>query len=218
MKIRLGPLVAYAFGIGAILIGLLFALVSLGSGLLLALAGVLALPVVRRQLAMRANLEFSRWAVVGIVAILTVASTGVLVATVGTGPGFQQAENPWSDETRTSTDAGETVTVTATLEDGEYGVWRLSPSWPVEFSYSFRVVKGDAVSIFVADRVEYDRYRDEQVYSVYTALSRAGGADGASMTLAPGKYVLVVDNSKYSTADVAGPVTVELTLTVKVAG
>ncbi|GGO03741.1 hypothetical protein [Haloarcula pellucida] len=85
VEITLRNVLGYLFGLPAILGGLVFALVSPVSGLLLILAGVLALPVVRRQFDVRAGLSFSSWAVVGLVLLLSVASLSVLALTVGDG-------------------------------------------------------------------------------------------------------------------------------------
>jgi len=94
MDITLRNIIGYLFGVGAILTGLVFALVSAASGVLLIIAGVLALPVVRSSLDDRFDLSFSTAAVVGIVVVLAIASTGALVVSTmdgsdsgATGPG-----------------------------------------------------------------------------------------------------------------------------------
>jgi hypothetical protein len=216
VKIRLSPIIGYAFGICAIPAGLLFLLISLPSGLLLILAGVLALPIVRKQLHQKANIDFSRWAVVGIGTVLVIASTGLLLSSVDSGPGFQQADDAWQDETRSETGFGTTANVTAELDEGEFAAWSMSPSVAVDFSYSYEVVEGGGVNVFLTDRTEFDRYRDNDDFSVYSDLSSEGERGTAKSELPAGKYILVVDNSERSTVEVSGPVTVEFTLTSEV--
>ncbi|MDS0280327.1 DUF4352 domain-containing protein [Halomicroarcula sp. S1AR25-4] len=102
VEITLRNVVGYLFGLAAILAGLVFALVSVGSGLVLIIAGVLALPVVRRGLDSRLDVSFSTAAVVGLVALLTVASMGMLVASVLDGSGQSGPTGPGSEVSNVS--------------------------------------------------------------------------------------------------------------------
>jgi len=113
MDITLRKIVAYLFGVGAILTGLLLALASAASGILLILAGALSLPAVRRSLDARLGLSFSTAAVVGIVIILGLASTGALVfaALDGSDSG---PTGPGSDVSNVSMAAEDTVSASAT--------------------------------------------------------------------------------------------------------
>lgn len=108
MKITLASIIGYLFGIIAILLGLLFMFTNIISGAALVLAGLLALPAFRRRLRASANIEFSRWAMVGVIVLLTVVSVAVLGATAPSSTADAEnngttTETQENTETRTPT-------------------------------------------------------------------------------------------------------------------
>lgn len=88
INITLGKLVAYPVGLLLILAGLGSLLTSVVSGVLILLAGVIALPIVRTRLKRSQGVSINRWATSAIVVVLIVAGG----ATVGpTGPSSGQS-------------------------------------------------------------------------------------------------------------------------------
>lgn len=83
MNITLGKLVAYPIGLLLIISGLGSMLTSVLSGVLILLAGVIALPIVRSRLKQSQGIGINRWATVAIVLALVVGGG----ATLDTGGG-----------------------------------------------------------------------------------------------------------------------------------
>ncbi|WP_277540243.1 DUF4352 domain-containing protein [Haloarcula laminariae] len=110
MDITLSKVLGYLFGLLAIPVGLLFMFASVIGGGLLVLAGLIALPIVRSQLSKRGGVNISTWAAVGLVVLLTMASTGALTLT---------AANAIFDGTDNSTETDvSAVSVTANDSEG----------------------------------------------------------------------------------------------------
>jgi hypothetical protein len=87
MDITFGAVVAYPFGVLAVLAGLGLLAVSPIAGVALLLAGLLALPVVRRVLKSRLGLGFSRGATVGLVLLLSIVAAIAVVGAALSGGG-----------------------------------------------------------------------------------------------------------------------------------
>ncbi|MBX0325775.1 DUF4352 domain-containing protein [Halomicroarcula sp. F13] len=105
VEITLRNVVGYLFGLAAILAGLVFAFVSVASGVALIIAGAVALPVIRRSLDTRLDVSFSAAAVVGLVVLLTVASMGMFVAAALDGSGQSGPTGAGSDVSNVSVTA-----------------------------------------------------------------------------------------------------------------
>jgi hypothetical protein len=86
MNITLGLIVSYVVGVPLTLFGLLLT-IQTPLGLVPLLAGVLIIPVVRRQLAARAGIEFSRGAAAGIGTFGVIAFVVILVIVALSGGG-----------------------------------------------------------------------------------------------------------------------------------
>jgi hypothetical protein len=91
IDITLGKLVAYPVGLLLILSGLGSMITSVVSGVLILLAGVVALPIVRSRLKQSQGIGLSRWATVAIVVIL-VGAGGAMI-----GPNAGQSSGPGGD-------------------------------------------------------------------------------------------------------------------------
>lgn len=93
MEITLGSIVSYVVGIPLVLVSFLLTLQS-PFGLIPLFAGLLVLPPVRRQLAKRAGVGFSRWAAGGIGAfgVVSFIVVLILVALSGGGGGVTGAD------------------------------------------------------------------------------------------------------------------------------
>lgn len=105
MNITLGSIVSYVVGVPLTLLGLLLTIQS-PLGLVPLVTGVLIIPVVRRQLAERAGVEFSRGAAAGIGGFGVVAGVVifVMVALSGAGGGSAPGADV-SDVSVTAVDA-----------------------------------------------------------------------------------------------------------------
>jgi len=122
MDITLSSVVGYLFGIVVVVISLAMFTVSAIAGIALLFAGLLALPVIRRWLRDRADLEFSRWAVVGIVFLLMAVSlVGLGIASDdSTSPEAEDSTNVPSTDTvsiQTTAMPSDTSRTTASTED-----------------------------------------------------------------------------------------------------
>lgn len=69
MELTLSSVVAWLFGLGLTLFGLLMMIIAPVGGLILVLTGVFALPIVRRKLREKTDVSFSKWLVAGIVIV-----------------------------------------------------------------------------------------------------------------------------------------------------
>jgi hypothetical protein len=78
MDLTVGKLVSWLFGLGLILFGLIGFLFSVVGGLILLLVGVFLLPPVRTKLADEQNITFSRWLVVVIFLVGSIAGLYVV--------------------------------------------------------------------------------------------------------------------------------------------
>lgn len=117
MNITLGSILSYLVGLPLTLFGLLLT-IQTPLGLVPLLAGVLIIPVVRRQLASRAGVEFSRGAAAGIGTFGVIAFVVVLVmvglsGSGGTGgvPGADVSNVSVTAEDANPPDAGTTLSV-----------------------------------------------------------------------------------------------------------
>lgn len=87
MNITLGSIVSYTVGVPLALLGLLQTIQQTSLGVAPLLAGLLIIPVVRRQLAARAGIEFSRGAAAGIGTFGVIAFVVVVVIVSLSGGG-----------------------------------------------------------------------------------------------------------------------------------
>jgi hypothetical protein len=78
MDLTVGKVVSWLFGLGLILFGLIGFLFSVVGGLILLLVGVFLLPPVRTKLADEQNITFSRWLVVVIFLVGSIAGLAVV--------------------------------------------------------------------------------------------------------------------------------------------
>ena len=122
MDITLGSIVSYVVGVPLAFLGLLLAIQN-PLGLLPLLAGVLIIPVVRRQLSARAGINFSRGATAGIGTFGVIAFVVVLVmlalsgggggggADTGGGPGAEVSDVSVTAEDANPAEASTTLSV-----------------------------------------------------------------------------------------------------------
>jgi|GEM_PF-3428104 len=119
MKISLGLIVSYVVGIPLVLLSLLLT-IQTPLGLIPLLAGLLIIPVIRRQIAKRAGVEFSRGAAAGIGTIGVIAGIVVLVL-VGLSGGGAGGSVPGADVSN--------VTMTAEDESPQDASTSLQVEW-----------------------------------------------------------------------------------------
>lgn len=235
MEITLSKLTGNIFGaIGIVtgpilvLVGAVIAIVELTWGIPLAiggasifLAGLIALPVVRRTLDARLNIQLSKYATGGIVAGFTgVSVVSVLLAVLlflGAalgGPGFQQAdETAWNLDTNS---AGTQADGTVTLQEGEYGVYTFQSGVSFQLAVEFESPSGQPVDVFVMDDDEFDRFRDRESVSFYPEVSgQATTGYSAQATMTAGNYVLIIDNTGIGEASPDGEVTVRVSFSMQ---
>lgn len=103
MNITLGSIVSYVVGVPLTLLGLLLT-IQTPLGLVPFLAGILIIPVVRRQIAERAGVEFSRGAAAGIGTFGVIAFIIIFVIVAPSGGGGSGAA-PGSDVSNVSVSA-----------------------------------------------------------------------------------------------------------------
>jgi hypothetical protein len=119
MKITLRSVTAYGFGIPVAVLGVLALFTSALAGGLLLVAGVLALPVVRRRLRDSVGLELSGGATAAFFLVLAVAGAGTLVLSVSDGsdegsaaPGSSVSDVSVTAESVSPSDARTALSVT----------------------------------------------------------------------------------------------------------
>jgi hypothetical protein len=99
---------------------------------------------------------------------------------------------------------------TATVPQGRYAVYEINPQVSFEMSYMARVMEGSAVDVYVMDGDEFNRYRDEEDISFYSEASEQDTTNAeVQTTMAPGEYVIIIDNTYYGEAQPSGEVVVE---------
>lgn len=103
MKITFGSIVSYLVGVPLAILGVLLTVQS-PLGLVPFLAGVVIIPVVRRQIAKRAGVELSRGAAAGIGTVGVIAGVVVLVLVALSGGGAA----PGADVSNVTVSAGDT--------------------------------------------------------------------------------------------------------------
>jgi hypothetical protein len=104
MEITLGSIVGYLLGIPLVLLAILLT-IQTPLGLIPLLTGLLIIPVVRRQIAKRVGIEFSRWAVAGVGTIAIVSSVVVLLVVVLSAASGGGAAVPGADVSNVSVTA-----------------------------------------------------------------------------------------------------------------
>lgn len=137
---------------------------------------------------------------------------GLLVARNQAGAGIEQASDPWSNERREETARAARVRIDVSLSTGKYAVWNLNPDAAVDYEYELTVESGNPAEVFVFDRAEFDRFREQEPISHILSFHDTGTSLSGGGTLSGGDYRLIVDNTAYGDASPEGNVAGELEL------
>lgn len=127
MKVTLGKIASYVVGVPLTLFGAVAMLTSPIGGVALLLVGLFALPPVRGKIDDKHDVAFSRGAVVAFVLVGSVVGVGMLSAGGGSGSGEVLVDDTeYTDSTYPfEAEAGDTVTVTAEVNEGPMGIIRV---------------------------------------------------------------------------------------------
>jgi len=97
-------------------------------------------------------------------------------------PTTQRVEEDWVDNN-----------VTVLEDEFKHITWELEESWEIE--YEFIVRDGPAVDVFIVADSEFEHFRQGERFKYYgETLDSGGGSD--TVTLEPGSYHMVIDNSE----------------------
>jgi hypothetical protein len=176
MNITLGLIVSYVVGVPLALLGLLLT-IQTPLGLVPLLAGVLIIPVVRRQLAARTGVEFSRGAAAGIGTFGVIAFVVVLVI-VGLSSGGGAGGGPGADVSNVSVRAEDTTPPNASTT--------LSVEW-----------NSRAQSAVDPDPDDFSTYRSDEGQKFVVIRVRVTNDGGGSVELTPRMFRLQSSGVEY---------------------
>lgn len=155
ISITLGKLIAYPVGGLLILAGLVSLVLSVAGGVLILLAGIIALPIVRSRLKRSRGIAINRWATVGLVVVLVIAGS-VALAGSGGGGGEDITENEGPEQL--THQMGESFTVGGDSEAIEYTVQNV---YTTNVIYGFKTEQTDEQ--FVIIEIAMENMGDETV-------------------------------------------------------
>lgn len=133
-------------------------------------------------------------------ATATETRTATATATPAPTPEFQAASDPWRNTEQSATDVQQTVSGEIVLPPNTYAVRFPEPALPARLELDIEVQSDATIDVFLMERSEFERYREQQEFLLYTEPSTSDVSTATiEHRLSAGEHAIVFDHTTTGT-------------------